>query len=226
MLGALFTSRVDPAPLSLTSLIWGTSAAVTSSLCFLLRGVSEKCFIQTKEGDCCYSKADIWLKVNPSAIYLSLGICLLSPSTTLCSLAKKPQGHADQQTLLLPSHLPGHHRIYLTYLCQKGKRLMYLPSTVQFRAAQQASFRQVKERNNLLHVFRLAGQLTDCWQHVSPGSLLTAWYASASFSASEARLLEKWRVFEGFLLGSQLDLGTRQKVTWGWHGSLWHGCTS
>lgn len=35
---------------------------------------------------------------------------------------KKNQGHADQQTLLLSSHLPEHHRIYLIYPCQKGKR--------------------------------------------------------------------------------------------------------
>lgn len=187
MLGTLFTSWMESAPLSLTSLIWGTSAAVTLSLCFLLRGVSEKWFIETREGDCCYSKAGICLKFGPSAIYRSLGISLLSPGTTLCSLAKKKPGAcrpADTFAFFSSAWTP---QDISDLPMSKGKeRLTYLSSAVQFRAVQQASFRQVKERNTLLHVFRLAGQLIDCWQRVSPGSLLTAWCPSPSFSVSES----------------------------------------
>lgn len=187
MLGTLFTSWMESAPLSLTSLIWGTSAAVTLSLCFLLRGVSEKWFIETREGDCCYSKAGICLKFGPSAIYRSLGISLLSPGTTLCSLAKKKtrgmQTSRHFCLLLICLNTTGY--IWSTHVIRE--REAYVPFIrCAIQAVQQASFRQVKERNTLLHVFRLAGQLIDCRQRVSPGSLLTAWCPSPSFSVSES----------------------------------------
>lgn len=140
MLVALFTSWLDSALLSLTSLIWGTSAAVTSSLGFLMRGVLEKCFMETKEGDCCYSKAGICLRLDLCAIYHGLSISLLPPSITLCTLAKKNQGGPSQQTLLFPSHLPKHHRVYPP-MSKGEERLTYLLSTAQFRAVQQTSFR-------------------------------------------------------------------------------------
>lgn len=51
----------------------------------------------------------------------------------------------------------------------KGKqRLACLLSAEQLRAEQQVSFRQIKERNNLLRVSRLTFWLTDCWQRVTP----------------------------------------------------------
>jgi len=86
---------------------------------------------------------------------------------------------------------------------------------VQLRAVQQACFREVKERNHLLHVSRSAIQLTDCWRHVSAQAACWQPDTSASFSAWVPFVRKRERVFEGSSLGSQLHWGTRPEVTWG-----------
>lgn len=74
----------------------------------------------------------------------------------------------------------------------KGKQsLAYLLSTEQLRAEQQASFRQIKERNNFLVVSRLTIWLTDCWQRVTPQA--ACWQPSTQqpHFLSDSFLLEK-----------------------------------
>lgn len=74
----------------------------------------------------------------------------------------------------------------------KGKqRLAYLLFTEQLRAEQQVGFRQIKERNDLLHVSRLTVCLTDCWQHVTAQA--ACWQPSTHqpHLLSDSFLLEK-----------------------------------
>lgn len=74
----------------------------------------------------------------------------------------------------------------------KGKKsLAYLFSTEQLRAEQQVSFRQIKERNDLLLVSRVTVWPTDCWQRVTPQA--ACWQPSTyqPHFLSDSFLLEK-----------------------------------
>lgn len=74
---------------------------------------------------------------------------------------------------------------------KEKQNLAYLLFTEQLRAEQQVGFRQIKERNNLLHVSRLTVWLTDCWQHVTPQA--ACWQPSTHqpHFLSDSFLLEK-----------------------------------
>lgn len=82
-------------------------------------GMSEKCFIKAREGDCCSFKAGICLRLVLCAIKHGLGISSSPPSTTLHTLAKTTKGSRPAETLV--SFLPA-YTLQDIAMGKKGKR--------------------------------------------------------------------------------------------------------
>lgn len=123
-----------PTPLSLTSLVGGTSAALSSSLCFLRRsewGVRK--IVHEGRGLLLLQSWYIdhlgWKRPLKSSHPINCNMSEVRPlshftwtwhsSTPYQNLSlypgQKTQGDQGQQTLLFPPHLLRHHRLYLIY---------------------------------------------------------------------------------------------------------------